>query len=371
VQTYSRNEPSQTDFVGVHDVDAGGKKMEVRGCDYSYFIKRKPTTAMNLPFFIELMFILGMAWISFRMLRFGFAKNLIGLLLRLLTILGGWGVAVLIFHAARFINLGFFNSLMLSLIASGLLFALIDWRLRRRAIENRWSERLTETLRLPSWFVGLLNGVLVLLVWFLALVTVLIFSDIASLSPEARKTCHQTLLFKHLIDVPSESMTETADTDFEVGLETAEDRSEPKSRSETEVRQARQEQSEFYTRFSQGLRQTKQQFYDATGLEAFKEEIDRTRRIINLPPEDKAWLLTHHPQLKQMIDHPAMIRVLDNQELMERFDRFATGRIEEVLLIGADPDMQQLLEDSEVKSLIQDINLSEMLRQCKQRHQQD
>ncbi len=319
---------------------------------------------MNFPFTIELMLLLGMGWITVRMSRSGFAKNLIGLLLRLLTIFGGWGLAVLIYHAARFINAGFLISLFLSLVGSVVVFALIDWRLRRQAIEERWSERLTATMRLSQRFDGLLTGGLVLLVWFVAMVTVLVGSEVASLSPTVRETCQNTLLFKHLIDAPVGLMSETSAT-------LSMDSSKLSAGSKAEVLRASQEQSEFFARFSQGVQQTKQQLYDATGLDSFKKEIDRTRRIINLPPDDKVWLLTHHPQLKKMIDHPAMIQVLDNPELMERFDRFANGRIEEVILIGADPDMQRLLEDAEVKALIRDINLGEMLRQCEQRHEQD
>ena len=76
-----------------------------------------------------------------------------------------------------------------------------------------------------------------------------------------------------------------------------------------------------------GIQRIKQDIYPSTGLDSVKKGVDLARRLINLPNDDKVWLLHDNLHLADFIDHPLVQPILESEELQFRFERLGVRPI--------------------------------------------
>ena len=313
------------------------------------------------PRLIESILLISLAVISIAMWRKSFTVNLIDLFSRTLFLIGSSVLAWVIFRVTRPYTGNVVTLLLASVALSSLLFAALGIAFRRHAFKHDWANRIQNFVRLPAWSDRPLKAVLILGCWIVAGVVAILFGEIASISPVGQSWIQRTLVLRHLVG--SEPTTEAVLAGGTTMLP-----ADP-SNSQSKIRAAVATQADFFSRFSSGFQQKKQQVLNATGLEAVQREIQLTREVMNLSDEEKFWLLTHHPSLIELIDHPVVIRVIDNPKLMAKFERFAAGRADELLAISSDPDINLLLEDPSIAKLIREIDLEDLLEQCRSRKQ--
>jgi hypothetical protein len=327
---------------------------------------------------IETVVLCGLLVCSIFILRRSALKNLFALTVRLIEFLIGSLAGFSVFQLG--------NRLIDNWIVNGavsvLLGLMISWQLgrflRRKQHEQQWIARCEQWLKWPRGLQLLLTGVLVFGLWLVTAIAASLIGEIAMINPDGSTWLARSWMWHDLVEMePGNEQESTVQRD---SMQPSEDNplgvvpSDPAfgnrvvADRRAAIDRAAVEQAEFFQRFSAGLRQTKQQVFAATGLDELQREIQLTRRVLNLSDDEKFWLLEHHPPIVAIIDHPVVLRVLENDELLARFERLAKGHAEEVLLIAADPDIKMLLDDPAIKKLITEIELEELLRQCEQRN---
>ncbi len=78
-------------------------------------------------------------------------------------------------------------------------------------------------------------------------------------------------------------------------------------------------------------------------------------------------MLTNNLRLVVLIDHPLVQPILESEELQFRFERLGSGQLQEVLLIGATPEMNRLMRDPQIRKLVNEIDLEELVQQVTHR----
>ena len=275
-------------------------------------------------------------WCSWRILHRHFAANLINALNLILS----WLISTCLGWYTYDIAKSMLGTVMQAVLASALigmlLFVGINWMIRRVVKRRGWSERLRDFLSLSRIREIALNGVLVGSLWCVALLV----ADI---------------LYPLYAPVSVTTATDNAGEAGSAGVSPF---------PVTETPNAAAEQAQFFARFSQGVRQTKQHVYDAVGINAVQHEIDVVRQIINLTDAEKQRVIQRNPQLNQLLRHPSLLQIVEDDELLEQFERFAAGRVDELVRIGRNSNINELLEDETVMKLIREIDLEVILRQA-------
>ena len=310
------------------------------------------------PRLIESILLISLGAISVVLWRRNFTENVIDLFSRTVFLIGSSVLAWLMFRFARQYGGNPVAILLVSIVLSTVLFGAIGIAFRRRAVKHDWANRIQNFIRLPAWPERLLTAVLILGCWVVAGIAAILVGEIVSISPAGQSWMQRTLVLRHLVN--SEPTTATASPDPTTTLP---------SESQSNIQAAASAQADFFRRFSGGFHQTKQQILSATGFKTVQREIQMTREIMNLSDEEKIWLLTHHPSLIELTGHPVILRIIDNDDLMASFERFAAGRADELIFIGSHPDINLLLEDESVAKLIHEIKLEDLLEQCRARAQ--
>ncbi len=311
---------------------------------------------MWIPVTIEIVLVAVLLSVSCAMLRNRLAVNLIGTGFRTVSFFGNCLIAFGIFR----ISIAGFGSvigcLLFSLLLSSAVTNLAMFFLRRSAKEKKWRESLHDALHLPVWCDRLLSTVVVATLWFVCIFVASLAGECLAISPQGKSALQRTTLLRLLVD-PDINSTDVA------AFQLAEKQSDSAD-SGFAFQAAAAEQLDFFRRFAKGTHRIKKQMFEATGLDTVQREIELTRKIVNLPPEQKMWVLCHYPPLMEVVDHPNVVRILDNEALTARFERFADGSINEVFMIAADRNINALMDDRDFRDLVRRIDLEEILREA-------
>ena len=314
---------------------------------------------------VELIIIAAMLVICRFIVRKSFATNLIGVVIRGTGVVISGLVASIAFQLIRLYGGSLPVSAIASATISSLVFIPIYLFAQRQSKTREWGEQLTNSMGLSAFWDRSLTCSIVIGLWLGVLLVASLFGDILTISPEGREVVRETIVLEQLVNLEEESVYRRH-SDYRSAGGTIQ-KQLVKDDRQTRIRDAAADQANFFKRFSSGVQSTKQQVYSATGLDGFHHEIELVRSIVNLSSEDKLWLIEENEQLQSLVEHPVILRIVENDELVARFDRFAAGAVNEILVIGMNPDINLLLEDKEFAKQIQKIDLEQLLRQCEQR----
>ena len=299
---------------------------------------------------LELLVIVTALVSSIRILRQSGLSNLIGVGIVAVTLLVSCLLAVAASRLMYYWSGNLMLCLLLSAVANSFLFVVVRNAMIRSATKGEWEQGLRRRLCIPSWCEITLTVSIVVFMWLGFLVFTVTTVDLLSVSQRGRTAVMNTIVVRYLADEsPSEASSAAVNDQRET------------------IRRIQNGQAELFGRISDGIRRTKQEFNKATGLDSVKKELELARRFINLSEDDKVWLLTNNLQLVDLIDHPLMQPILNSKEMAGRFERLGAGNLHEVLIIGADPDMNRLLKDDDFRRLIHKIDLEELLKQFEKR----
>lgn len=323
------------------------------------------------PLLIEVVMLIAVGAISWSLLRSHLAANLVSVSLLAANLLGNGLLGMLIFQLALAHWGNWVLAVAVGVLFSSAIFWLLGMLIRRRARKQKWGKRLKHWFRLPFWCERGLNSAFVLIVVFMILLAVDLTIQVVSISPVGHAWASNSVVLRYFIE---RETPQTSSRSIVLGARTVVEQpsspqlvQEPLSDPHASIRQASALQADFMERFSNGIQRTRHQVYAATGLDQVQREIHLSCKIVNLSPDEKMWLLTNNPQLMELIEHPVMHRILHDDELLKKFERFAAGRLDDVMAIGAHPDIDLLMKDEAIQDLIRQIDLEEMLRQCEQR----
>jgi hypothetical protein len=123
-------------------------------------------------------------------------------------------------------------------------------------------------------------------------------------------------------------------------------------------------------RFLAGIRRSvessRQLVYESTGMDLLVMQLQAFRRLLDLEDAERNWILNNHPEIVALLGHPVMSRVVRSDRIAELIDRLGGGSIAAIYALGRDPDIQALLEDDQVYTLVQSLDLIEMMGQVDQ-----
>jgi hypothetical protein len=293
---------------------------------------------------ISILVIVTLGWLSWRVAHQSAAANAVDLAGRLLALLAGVLVAWAFDTWMGSLFTNFVVELMLAFAMGLVAMALIGWAWRIANKKHHMAERLTEQLSLAPWVDRVAAGAVILSLCLVGLIAI----DMTA----------------RLLNVGESNPTTAAGTS---NLPSSNAPHSPKQNDA--VDKAMAEQADFFNRFSAGLQNTKQRFYDMTGADGALRELEAVQAIDRLPDEEKLWLLNQHPDLIRLMDQPSIRRVANNKELMKELSRVADGSVDAIFRIGNHPDMAQLLRDPQIRQLIGQIDAQKMLAQV-QRHRE-
>lgn len=307
-------------------------------------------------YLIEILILLVLGYMVWRIFRLGFARDL----LNLGIYCTGGVLAMLGFHLTNAL-LPFCTSNLVVRTFGGLLvmltaYSVIVWYLRRR---NRSDDAPTvvsikKRLQLPRWGERLACGLMSLVLVAVCALMVLFLVTISSANPSwGHAIATRSLYLRYLAPWRAPDVLPPVAS----------------GRRPDQLDEVVAAQSGLLNHMRQRWTSARDSIANSTGTTAVFEQLEALREIVNLQREEQAWLAERNPVLKRLLNHPRLMDILRDDRLLDLIERVGNGSATALYALGDEPAVRAFIEDQEVQHVVKSIDLLELRRQVQQRRQ--
>ena len=291
---------------------------------------------------LEILLLAYVAFRVWRIMRNTFRLNvlLVGafLVAAAAAYLVGWLSSILMRSATANILIGVGVSAAFSTVAYILLFFFLG-RLAKRKVGD---EVNGDGKRRGAILCGRSGN---LLLSALLVVTVVLVLDllvgIASVSDLADIVADRTLLIRHLLPQPLQD-TDRKETD------------------EEDLAEIMDRQAEFMESFRTGFQASKEKLAEKVGTLGAVQQARSLVTLLNLPPEDSAWLIANTPELKSLQDNANVRAILENDEVIDLVIEVGEGSMGAVYRLSEHPALKNLVEDKQIIGAMKRLDLVDL-----------
>ncbi len=275
--------------------------------------------------------------------------------------------AILVAYVASWFVDGILPQLLCVIAASAFAAVASLWFKQERW--NQWF--MARTVKLVDWFpawarafIKCMTAVVLIALTFTAIDLAATLSRGSRMADSIRAN---TILLRYMVGPTTESTERLASDQRKLVTEETLDAAGKTNSRAAKISTAASQQSDFFAQLSAGVRESKRKLYFAVGVDKVKHEIELVQKIHSLDLEDKLWLIKNNPHLAALANNALFQRIVENEPLMDRIDRFTNGELKQLAFISMDPDINALLEDDEFRQTIANIDLKDLLLQARNR----
>jgi hypothetical protein len=302
-------------------------------------------------YLLEALIAAYMGYVIYRLFKQGFAMNCIGASIFLADVLA----ATVVYYPAQWLSRAVFSNLfsqamMPVLPAIGVYYAadiLLSRRLKRE--DSPVALAVKKRLAMPRWADRTCCGGMALLLCVAAFVLATLMVMVISVDDGWRDTLlNRTLLLRAF--VPEPSGTDELQSDGKLASASSDDAMTAQARIQRGIQNA--------------WKKARGAVADSTGLSAVQVRLEALKEILNLSPEESAWLGEKNLSLKKLQNHPRLLAVIENERLLNLVKNVGQGDIGAVYALGDEPDIKAL-EDADFLQAIHDVDLLELRAQVR------
>ncbi len=316
-------------------------------------------------YLFEGLFIFYLGWLAWRILKANLARNILAVVAIIVAVLS----STLLFLLLAAILPLLFDNLVLVLGLNAVLSIgsyFVSMRLLNRRIqrdEAELVERLDARLRLPGWLDRSLSTATLLLVYGLIFVLSDLLVNLAGISAGQEGLKQHSFLFKHMLS----PIGEQGPTDPEQATPTISEQEladfgelPPDLDGPESVDEAIENQSRLFRNLEGALRKSRDYIAEKTGTKEAIRRFKAVRELIHLSDSEKHWVISTSPELMQLLNHPSMVAIMDNDRVLGLIEEVAEGSISAVYKLGEEPAIKNLMDDDHITRVIRNIDLMEI-----------
>ena len=191
-----------------------------------------------------------------------------------------------------------------------------------------------------SGWVGRFGNLLLSAVLVTSLMLIVSFLvELASASHLADTVTEQTLLLRYLVPPQEKTHHDASESD------------------EQALADVMDEQTRFLKSFKSGIQRSKNKLAETVGTPNLVQQTRSLVTLLNLPPEDSAWLIEHTPELTVLQSNASVRAVMENDEVLDLIIQAGNGSISAVYRLSEHRAIIDLGNDRELAEALKVVDL--------------
>lgn len=299
----------------------------------------------------ELLIVAYAVFMALKVYRQGVALNLLGLAAWLTLI----GLCALVYQTLGWIAESTLTNIVAQ-IAAPVILCQIFLVAAAPAVFRRFrpetgvvAARLLARFKIARWLDRGLCAVLSLFLLACAGTMLLLFVSAAGEAPGLRERIERDSFVLRLFLTPQPATAEDA---ARRGLS----ESDSTGQGSSDLR----DQREYLDRIGAGMANARDAVAEKTGSKKLRQYTRALNTLLNLSLEENQLLLSHHTELLPLIEHPALLEIVQSERIMSLIDEVARGSPSALYKLGDEPAITALFEDARIKRLLLELDLVEM-----------
>lgn len=297
-------------------------------------------------YLLEILSLAYLAVLCARVLRQGTARNLVGVGIFLLATL----VGTLALYMGQVLSEQVFDNLSLVILVplaaavAGYVATSVGCARRLRRPESGVVARLQGRLRLPRWLDRVCCGALALLLVGGVAVALLFLVSLAGVEEHWRTKMAGHSLFLHAFLPPVTAPAPPPPA-------TAAQQARP------DAQQALSLQKRFLAGLGKTWHRTREAVATRTGTKAAVRHLEALKFIINLSPQEHAWLVETSPGLKTLLHHPSLEAIMAEDRILDQIEAVGRGSPTAIYALGQEPAIQAFFKDKQIMAVVRTLDL--------------
>lgn len=274
---------------------------------------------------VEYILVGLLALLSLMIWQRSFTQNILGIVYRILRLLLTYAAGYFTFKWVFSQGHGPILSGLGAAVAGFVVMFILGFILKPKKDDDDDEKR-----SLPNkLFQTLGNTILILLLWIVAAVAVDLTATIIEQSKFKNQIYNQSWLLHHVMD----------------WHETTEAESDRKANP-----------------LLKKLSQSRDWLYDKIGMDQLFGQVDALSQIQQLAPQQRATLFNQDDNLKQLLENPDMLKVIQNAEIQQLVAQAGKGDGSALMQLSKHPDINKLFSDPQLYKQIMSINPKAILQ---------
>ncbi len=130
-----------------------------------------------------------------------------------------------------------------------------------------------------------------------------------------------------------------------------------------QLQQAIDQQSQLFSRITQQAQQSRQWFYEVTGIDQIVKQVGALQEILSLSHAQRTQIINQSPELTELTHHPLILQIVNDEELIKLITQAGEGHMQAVWQLQKHPAINDLLNDNTLHDQMLKLDLHRILKQ--------
>ncbi|MFG0249167.1 MAG: hypothetical protein ACF8OB_09800, partial [Phycisphaeraceae bacterium JB051] len=139
---------------------------------------------------------------------------------------------------------------------------------------------------------------------------------------------------------------------------------EDKARQEQqrELQQVIEKQSQLFSRITEQAQQSRQWFYQVTGIDKIVKQVGALQEILALSHAQRALIINQSHELTELTHHPLILQIVNDEQLVKLITQAGEGHMQAVWQLQRHPTITDLVNDKQLHDKMLKLDLDRILK---------
>ncbi|MAX27262.1 MAG: hypothetical protein CMJ19_22425 [Phycisphaeraceae bacterium] len=129
-----------------------------------------------------------------------------------------------------------------------------------------------------------------------------------------------------------------------------------------ELQQVIDQQSQLFSRITQQAQQSRQWFYQVTGIDQIVKQVGALQEILSLSHAQRAQIINQSHELTELTHHPLILQIVNDEALVKLITQAGEGHMPAVWQLKKHPAITDLLNDKQLHDQMLKLDLHRILK---------
>jgi hypothetical protein len=130
------------------------------------------------------------------------------------------------------------------------------------------------------------------------------------------------------------------------------------------------EQARFLESLRSGIEKSRRKLAETVGTPVIVQQTRALVALLNLPPEDSAWLIENTPELSSLQSNATVRAIMDDEEVLDLIIQVGEGSMRAVYRLSEHPAIEKLANDEELAEALNVLDLVALEEQARGRREE-